>query len=137
MKTSDTFKSVIQTYLEYRASTDELFAPRYANPNKNIDDCCTYILNQVQKSGMNGFDDAEIYSLAVDYYNEEEIEVGKPIQCKVLVNTHIELTKAEKAEARRKAVEQYQQAELRKMQKRNKPKNTASKTEVAPSLFDF
>ena len=34
---------------------DELFAAKYDNPDKNIDDCVTYILNWVQKSGCNGF----------------------------------------------------------------------------------
>lgn len=63
MKGTELFKAAIQNYLEYRAMTDDLFAPRYANPAKNIDDCITYILNEVQKSGMNGFDDDEIYSM--------------------------------------------------------------------------
>lgn len=40
---------------------DELFAAKYGNPDKNIDDCVTYILNWVQKSGCNGFCDDEIY----------------------------------------------------------------------------
>lgn len=68
MKGTELFKAAIQNYLEYRAMTDDLFAPRYANPAKNIDDCITYILNEVQKSGMNGFDDDEIYSMAMHYY---------------------------------------------------------------------
>ena len=138
-KGTDIFKTAIQKYLEYRAATDELFAPRYANPLKNIDDCCTYIINQVQKSRMNGFEDDEIYSMAVHYYDENEIEVGKPIECKVIVNTHIELTEEEKKEARQKAIEQYQQAELRKIQDRNKPKAKPAEkaTNVQPSLFDF
>ena len=63
MKGTELFKAAIQNYLEYRAMTDDLFASRYANPAKNIDDCITYILNEVQKSGMNGFDDDEIYSI--------------------------------------------------------------------------
>ena len=66
----------------------------------------------------------------------EEIEVGKPLQCQVVVNHAVELTDEEKAEARRKAVVQYQQTELHKLQSRNKP--TAKKeTQVQPSLFDF
>lgn len=68
MKGTELFKVAIQNYLEYRAMTDDLFAPRYTNPAKNIDDCITYILNEVQKSGMNGFDDDEIYSMAMHYY---------------------------------------------------------------------
>ena len=63
MKGTELFKAAIQNYLEYRAMTDDLFASRYANPAKNIDDCITYILNEVQKSGMNGFDDDEITTM--------------------------------------------------------------------------
>ena len=56
---TDYFKLTIQNYLDARAREDELFAPRYANPKKNIDDCCTFIINQVRQSGCNGFADEE------------------------------------------------------------------------------
>ena len=138
MKGTELFKAAIQNYLEYRAMTDDLFAPRYANPAKNIDDCITYILNEVQKSGMNGFDDDEIYSMAMHYYDEDDIEIGKPISCKVMVNHHVELTEEEKQNARRKAIEQYQQMELNKLQSRVKQKSSATQTtNVQPSFFDF
>ena len=81
MKGTDHFKRTIQMFLEQRAAEDELFAKSYRNPAKNIDDCVTYILNYVQKSGCNGFSDGEIYGQAIHYYDENEIEVGKPIQC--------------------------------------------------------
>ena len=100
MKGTDHFKRTIQMYLEQRAEEDTLFAKNYRNPAKNIDDCVTYILNYVQKSGCNGFTDGEIYGQAVHYYDENEIEVGKPIQCQVAVNHIVELTAEEKAEAR-------------------------------------
>lgn len=137
MKGTEQFKATIQDYLEYRAETDDLFAPRYADPNKNIDDCITYILNEVQRSGMNGFADDEIYSMAVHYYDEPDIEVGKPTDCRVVVNHMVELTEDEKLEARRKAVEQYQQNELQKLQNRHKAKTSAQTTNVQQaSLFD-
>lgn len=101
-----------------------------------MDDCVTYILNWVQKSGCNGFSDGEIYGQAIHYYTENEIEVGKPLQCQVVVNHTVELTDEEKQEARRKAVAQYQQAELQKLQNRNKPA-AKKETQVQPSLFDF
>ncbi len=93
----------------------------FANPNKSIDECCKYIICEVHKSGMNGFDDDEIFGMAVHYYDENEIEVGNPPQCRIISNAHTDLTEEEKKEARQKAIEQYQQAELRKMQDRNKP----------------
>ena len=68
MKSTAYFTRTILTHLEQRATVDPLFAQSFANINKNIDDCCTYILNEVQKSGCNGFTDDEVYSMAVHYY---------------------------------------------------------------------
>ena len=104
MQVSVSFKNSIQSYLEQRAEYDELFARSYRNPLKNIEDCITYILNYVQKSGCNGFDDEEIFGQAVHYFDEADIEVGKPIDCKVIVNHHVELTEEEKVEARKEAI---------------------------------
>ena len=50
MKTTNHFKRTIQAYLEETAIKDELFAVAYAKTGKNIDECITYILNEVQKS---------------------------------------------------------------------------------------
>ena len=44
-KTTDHFKRTIQAYLDNRAAEDKLFAANYNKPNKNIEDCLTYILN--------------------------------------------------------------------------------------------
>ena len=116
-------------YLEQRAEEDTLFAKKYRNPAKNIDDCVTHILNYVHKSGCNGFTDGEIFGQAVHYYDENDIEVGKPLQCQVAVNHTVELTDEEKAEARQQAIRQYQAEELRKLQNRNKAK-ASQKTNV-------
>ena len=64
MKGTDHFKRTIQMYLEQRAAEDELFAKNYRNPAKNMEDCVTYILNYVKKSGCNGFTDGEIFGQA-------------------------------------------------------------------------
>ena len=49
MKATDYFKQTIQSYLQRRAQEDELFAPRYANPKKNIDDCITSQLREAKR----------------------------------------------------------------------------------------
>lgn len=118
MKVSAPFKNAIQSYLEQRAEYDELFARSYRNPLKNIEDCITYILNYVQKSGCNGFDDDEIFGQAVHYYDEADIEVGKPIDCKVIVNHHVELTEEEKTEARKEAIKRAENEAYSRMTKR-------------------
>lgn len=123
MKVSAPFKNAIQSYLEQRAEYDELFARSYRNPLKNIEDCITYILNYVQKSGCNGFDDDEIFGQAVHYYDEADIEVGKPIDCKVVVNHHVELTEEEKAEARKEAIKRAENEVYSRMtQRKTAPK---------------
>lgn len=118
MKVSTHFQTAIQSYLEQRAEYDELFARSYRTPLKNIEDCITYILNYVQKSGCNGFDDDEIFGQAVHYYDEADIEVGKPIDCKVIVNHHVELTEEEKTEARKEAIKRAENEAYSRMTKR-------------------
>ena len=68
MKGTMAFQDTIRTYLDNMAMSDALFAVKYANLSKSMDDCVTYILNQVQKSGCNGFTDAEVYGMAIHYY---------------------------------------------------------------------
>lgn len=139
MNTTEYFKRTIQAYLEERAMEDELFAAKYDNPDKNIDDCVTYILNWVQKSGCNGFCDDEIYGQAIHYYEEKDIEVEKPLNCQVSVNHHIEFTEEEKAQARQEAIRQYQQEQMNKMRNRDTAKRISQRTETEvhqPSLFD-
>lgn len=118
MKVSTHFQTEIQSYLEQRAEYDDLFAHSYRNPLKNIEDCITYILNYVQKSGCNGFSDDEIFGQAVHYYDETDIEVGKPIDCKVIVNHHVELTEEEKTEARKEAIKRAENEAYGRMTKR-------------------
>lgn len=135
-KVTDYFKQTIQSYLQRRAQEDELFAPRLANPKKNIDDCITFILNYVKQSGCNGFTDDEIYSLALHYYDEDDIDIGKPLKnCKVVVNHTIVLTEQEKAEARRKAMQKATDEAYAKITKRNSPKKAEAEKSNTLSLF--
>ena len=140
MKGTEHFKKTIQMYLEQRAAEDELFAERYRNPNKNMDACVTYILNWVKNSGCNGFSDGEIYGQALHLWDEDEIEVGEPIDCHVAVNHVVPLSEEEKEEARRKAVERYQNEVYQRLKERNKPKAAISRETnkiEQPTLFDF
>lgn len=93
MEVSNQFKAVIKAYLDDRASNDELFAATYAKPNKSLDECCNYILSEVQKSGQNGFADEEIFGMAVHYYDEDGIKDVKPINARVVVNHHVDAPK--------------------------------------------
>jgi len=93
----------------------------------------------VQKSGCNGFADEEIFGMAVHYYEENEIEVGKPINCQVVVNHTVELTEEEKEQTRQDAINKLRDEEMAKMRKPTQPKKTSEKKIQVeqPSLFDL
>ena len=142
MKTSEAFKKTIREYLEQRAKEDQLFAASYAKPNKNIDECCNFILGEVQKSGCNGFSDDEIFGMAVHYYDEDDIKNVKPANARVVVNHVVELTEEDKRKAKEAALKEYEAKEIKKIEEARKKKlekkaEKVAKQEVAPLLFDF
>lgn len=124
MKGSNYFKNVIQDYLNSQAEKDELFAKSLTKENKNIDDCITYILNQVKASGCNGFADEEVFQMAMHYYDEDELEIGKPINARVVVN-HSDF------EGKKVPTQQKEQV------KERSPKVVKLKSNNQVSLFDF
>lgn len=134
MKGTENFKKTIQSYLSQRAKEDVLFAATFEKPGKNIEDCITYILNAVYSSGCNGFTDEETFAMAVHYYDEDNINIGRPITCNVVVNHKIELTEEEKRIARKDAVKRVQDEAMAKL---TQPKKRVKKQVVnPPSLFD-
>ena len=137
MKATNHFQNTIKAYLDKRAEIDLLFSFRYSLPEKKLEDCITYILNQVQKSGCNGFHDDEIFGMAVHFYDEDNIEIGKPMHnAQVAVNHVVVLTAEEKEKARQEAMQKAQDEAYRKMtQPTKKAKRVALNPQ--PSLFDF
>ena len=89
-KENQSFKQVIQSYLEQRAKRDSLFATSFAKQNKNIDECCNYIIGEAKKRGGNAvfMSDDEVFGLAVHYYDEDDIKVSKQTRHLRLVAAH-------------------------------------------------
>lgn len=138
MNGTDYFKETIKNYLDTKAKNDELFRAKYESHNRPIENVVTYILNQVQKSGCHGFHDDEIFGMAVHFYEEQITDIGKSMNCNVVVNHHIELTEEEKEEQRKIALKRFQDEELRKLEQRNRPKAKPQTENKQPqlSLFD-
>ena len=106
MKGTRAFQETLEQYLSGMAQQDQLFADKFNNPSKTMEGCVNYVLSEVQKSGMNGFTDPEIYSMAVHYFVEEGIkDVPAMKDCQVVVNHQVELTADEIEEMRQKAKE--------------------------------
>ena len=80
------FQNAILEPLRKVCALDTNFAINFINTKKKIE-YCTYIINQVRKTGRQGFSVEEIYSMAIHYYQEDNIEVGKRTgNCQVVVN---------------------------------------------------
>ena len=152
MKGSKVFEERIKTYLDQRAAEDPLFAEKYTKKleafksksyEKNagaidcIEKCCEYILGEVSASGRCGFDDDEIFGMAVHYFDEDDIKIKPNNVERVVVNKHIDLTDEEKAEARQEAIRAYQKEVIDGMKKKPTPKPKEEKTEEHPQLSLF
>lgn len=138
MEATDNFKATIKKYLDVKASSDELFAKVYSNEKKSLSECIKFILTEVRKSGKCAMSDDEVYGIAIHYYDEANVKVDDDVSVRVVFpNTGIEISEEEKEEAKRKAIEAYQQELKEKMLndamvKKSKKK---SKTINQPTLF--
>ena len=116
MKASNNFKETIKQYLDKRAAEDELFSVTYKKENKNLDECCNYVMECAKKGGCAGYSDQEVFGWAVHYYDEDDIKNIKPISGKVIVNRSVELSEEDKENARKKAIEELIQENKQKAQ---------------------
>lgn len=129
---NQTFKEAIKSYLDERARTDELFAKSYAKENKNLDECCSYIMEEAKKLGNAVcISDNEVFGMAVHYYDEDDIKVNKlPAGTRAVASTSpqpVRMTEEDKKRAREEAIrrlaeEQY--ALLKKKSSRGKKEAT-------------
>lgn len=119
MKTKS-FNEVITDYLKQRAAEDTLFVPKFTNPKKNIDECCRYILGEVRKRGTSVvMNDAEVFGMAIHYYDEENIKVEKvSAGCSVSSNQKVELTEEEKNAAREAAIKRLAEEQYQSLKKK-------------------
>ena len=96
------FENAIKEYLDARAKEDVKFAEKYSNGKKSIEECCRFILGEMKKKaagGMYGATDAEVFGLAVHYYDEENVKVEKNVSAEVVINR--EMTEEEKLQLER------------------------------------
>ena len=135
MKPTNAFKETIEQHLHEVASKDALFAETLKKENKNIDDCITYILNRVQKSGCNGFADSEIFNMAIHYYDEDDLKPGKKIAANVVVNHTVEISEEEKVQAKKAALDNLIEEEKAKLTKKKTPKKDLQKEVEQVDLF--
>lgn len=85
---STAFNEAIKNYLDKRAKEDSLFAEAYKKEGKTIEGCCNYIISEVQKSAKGNraaMTSDEVFSLAVHYYDEDNVKADKKVNARVVV----------------------------------------------------
>lgn len=128
-------QQAIKNYLDNRAKTDELFAVAYAKPNKNIDECLSYIVGEASKQGGNAVyvPDEVVFGWAVHYYDEDNIKINKlPANTRVSAKDNIELTQDEKEKAQEQALQEYKEFCIAKLraEEEAKAKKAAEKKKI-------
>lgn len=130
-KSSEFFKAKIQSYLEKRVAEEPEFGAKYNNPEKNLDECFKYICSQVYESGCCGFDDDEVFGMAVHYYDEKDITIKEMPEIdldrsRIVCFDKVVLSEEEMAEihkqARQRAIEKATEEARRKLDEARKPK---------------
>lgn len=137
-KGTEMFKKSIKEYLDKKASEDIFFEIAYTDEKKNLDDCVTYIINQVKASGQCGFADEEIYGMAVHYYDEDNIKVGSLQDCTIVSNQKVELTAEEIEQAKKDAMRSITAEQISLLHKKSTaPKEKKQECmDQQKSLFD-
>lgn len=112
----NTFEKTIKAYLDKVAESDAAFADKY--DSSRIEECCSYIISEVRKTGRQGFADEEIYGMAMHFFDEGLEAPGGVHKCDVVVNHTIELTENEKARLKEEAMAEYKEKIIRAEQEK-------------------
>lgn len=132
--TYDPFEQAIKDYLDDRAANDPLFRPFYETEGKSIKECAKFIYGQVKESGRAGFNDEEVYGMAVHYY-QEKVEVSDIATPDVVINRQIDLTQEEKEQMRKKIIDEAVERERRSLTAAKARKKLTIEPKDLPTLF--
>jgi hypothetical protein len=162
---SDIFTERIQEFIDKQVAEDAAFAEKVRSTKRTVKDCATWMIEQLaqdfQKTGKMGYDDSEIYGLALHFFDEPNLKAKGNLNFQGLIMSNRpatrpykpkELSDEEKARLDVAAREQYKNEQLRKMreaeqkQREKEEKRIARAKErqqqqaqqyVQPSLFDM
>lgn len=110
------FINKIKAHLEKVAQQDEAFAAKFKtkceNEENSIEQCCSYIVAEVQKNHKKGscavLTKDEVFGMAMHYY-DEDLKNVKTAQCQVVVAKD-ELTEEDKERIRKQVREDAERA---------------------------
>lgn len=146
-------RQAISMYLTAKAYNDTEFKVKFENPNKNLDECVTYVTYKVytkvkeqaekEKKSMAVAipSDDEVFAYAEQYYMDEDLKVdGSALNdVRIISASATSFTDEEKQQMRQEAIKKYQDdviAEQKKkdQERKNKAQKSKEKKPTAPVL---
>lgn len=141
-------RQAISMYLTAKAYNDSEFKKKFENPNKNLDECVTYITWTMYKRVTEGAgkdrksvgvaipSDDEVFALAEQYYLDEDLKVDgtELASVRVVSAAATTFTDEEKAKMRQEAIKKYQDDVIAEQKKKDQErKNKAKDKEKKPT----
>lgn len=159
---TELFEQRIAQFLDEQCAQDIAFAEKVHSTTRTVKDCCAWIVEelarQFQQNKRYGYDDSEIYGMALHFYDEPKLKAKGNLNFQGLIvsNTRAtytppELTEEEKQRLQEAAREQYLREQVNKLreaeqkaaqQEQKRVERIKAKQEkqakqyVQPSLFD-
>lgn len=86
---SPEFKNTIKNHLDELAKVDNSIKEMLLKPNKSIEECCNYIIQEVKRKNYTAVADEDVYAIAVSYYKDDSIKDVKMENAHVVVPSNV------------------------------------------------
>ena len=93
---SQEFKNTIKNHLDELAKVDNSIKEILLKPNKSIEECCSYIIQEVKRKNYTAVADEDVYAIAVSYYKDDSIKNVKVENAHVVVPSNVNVVAEEK-----------------------------------------
>lgn len=93
---SPEFKNTIKNHLDELAKVDNSIKEILLKPNKSIEECCNYIIQEVKRKNYTAVADEDVYAIAVSYYKDDSIKDVKVENAHVVVPSNVSVVEEKK-----------------------------------------
>ena len=93
---SPEFKNTIKNHLDELAKVDNSIKEMLLKPNKSIEECCNYIIQEVKRKNYTAVADEDVYAIAVSYYKDDSIKDVKVENAHVVVPSNVSVVEEKK-----------------------------------------
>ena len=93
---SPEFKNTIKNHLDELAKVDNSIKEILLKPNKSIEECCNYIIQEVKRKNYTAVADEDVYAIAITYYKDDSIKDVKVENAHVVVPSNVSVVEEEK-----------------------------------------